>query len=123
MSIVEFETLDGTAVLVRTTDSGHGEVVTRGLGDSGIIERAQRSFEAALRPIRAVSEGVLAELSAAPRHPDSVSVEFGLEFTANSSAVIVGASGAASIRVQLTWQAPAVEDPPVPPTQPAVHTT
>ena len=106
MSIVEFETEDGTVVLVRTTDDLPGEVVVRGMGDSGVVQRAQRSFEAALRPIRAVTEGVLAELEAIPRHPDSVSVEFGLEFTANSSAVLVGATGAASIRVQLTWQAP-----------------
>lgn len=106
MSIVEFETEDGTAVLVKVPDGGHGELVTRGLEDSRVVERAQRTFEAALRPIRAVSEGVLAELRAVPRQPDSVSVEFGLEFTANSSAVIVGASGAASIRVQLEWQAP-----------------
>ena len=106
MSIVEFETEDGTAVLVKVPSSGHGELVTRGFGDSAVVERAQRTFEAALRPIRAVSEGVLAELRAVPRHPDSVSVEFGLEFTANSSAVVVGATGAACIRVQLSWQAP-----------------
>ena len=104
MSIVEFETQDGTAVLVKVPGSGHGELVTRGLGDSGVVERAQRSFEAALRPIRVVAEAVLAELRALPRQPDSVSVEFGLEFTANSSAVVVGASGAACIRVQLAWQ-------------------
>lgn len=110
MSIVEFETEDGTAVLVKVPDSGHGELVTRGLGDSAVFERAQRTFESALRPIRAVSEGVLAELRAAPRHPDSVTVEFGLEFTANSSAVLVGAKGAASINVQLTWNAPVTPD-------------
>jgi hypothetical protein len=106
MSIVEFETQDGTAVLVKVAASGHGELVTRGLGDSAVVERAQRTFEAALSPIRAVSEGVLTELRSVRRHPDSVSVEFGLEFTANSTAVLVGARGAASIRVQLTWQAP-----------------
>lgn len=110
MSIVEFETQDGP-LLVRVPGTGPGELVTRGLGDSAVVERAQRTFEAALRPIRTVSEGVLAELRAVPRSPDSVSVEFGLEFTANSSAVLVGATGAASIRVQLTWTAPvAAED-------------
>jgi hypothetical protein len=112
MSIVEFETQDGTAVLVKVSGSGSGDgdLVTRGLSDSAVVERAQRTFEAALRPIRAVSEGVLAELRAIPRQPDSVSVEFGLEFTANSSAVLVGATGAASIRVQLAWQASAAAE-------------
>ena len=107
MSIVEFETEDGTTVLVKVPQGGPGELVTRGLGDSGVVERAQRTFESALRPIRAISEGVLAELRAVPRQPDSVSVEFGLEFTANSSAVVVAGSGSASIRVQLAWNAPA----------------
>lgn len=110
MSIVEFQTEDGTPVLVKVSDSVHGELVTRGLGDSKVIERAQRTFEAALSPIRAVSEGVLAELRAVARQPDSVTVEFGLEFTANSSAVLAGASGAASIRVELTWEAPVAAD-------------
>ena len=67
--------------------------MTRGLGESAVVERAQRTFETALRPIRTVSEGVLAELRAIPRHPDAVTVEFGLEFTANSSAVLVGRHG------------------------------
>lgn len=107
MSIVEFETQDGATVLVKVPGSGPGDLVTRGLGDSAVVERAQRTFESALRPIRAISEGVLAELRTVPRHPDSVSIEFGLEFSAHSSAVVVGATGAATIRVQMTWRAPA----------------
>lgn len=107
MSIVQFETEDGTAVLVKGTAAGGDDgLVIRGTGDSAVVERAQRTFESALRPIRAVSEGVLAELRQVGRHPDSVSVEFGLEFTASTSAVVVGAGGAASIRVQLAWKAP-----------------
>lgn len=109
MNIVEFATQDGTPVLVRVSgayDSGHEGLVTRGLGDSKIVQRAEQTFEAALRPIRAVSEGLLAELRESTRRPDSVTVEFGLEFTAESSAVLCGATGAATIRVELTWQAP-----------------
>ena len=93
-------------MLVKAPAGGPGDLVTRGLGDSGVVERAQRTFEAALRPIRTVSEGVLAELRAVPSQPDSVSVEFRLEFTANSSAVVVGASGTACIRVELSWRSP-----------------
>jgi hypothetical protein len=116
MGIVEFETEDGTEVLVKVADGGPGgrtgDIVVRGLGESDVVERAHRTFEAALRPIRAVSESVLAELRGAARQPDSVTVEFGLEFTAHSSAVIVDASGSATIRVQLTWNAQPAGDPP-----------
>jgi len=104
MNIVEFESEDGTSVLVKVP-VGHDGLVTRGLDEQQVVERAQRSFEAALRPIRTVSEGVLAELRAVPRAPDEVTVEFGLEFTAKSSAVVVGATAAGGIRVQLTWKA------------------
>ena len=106
MPIVEFVTQEGSTVLVKVPEAARDELVTRGLGESAVVERAQRTFETALRPIRTVSEGVLAELRAIPRHPDAVTVEFGLEFTANSSAVLVGATAAASVRVQMSWTAP-----------------
>jgi hypothetical protein len=105
MPIVEFDAEDGATVLVKVTETGDG-LVTRGLGGgSELVERAEKTFGAALRPIRTVADGVLAQLSAIPRQPDEVSVDFGLELTANSSAILVGASGAASVRVHLTWTA------------------
>ena len=107
MPIVEFEEADGGTLLVKVTDPG-SDLVTRGLGgESGVVERAQRTFAAALQPIRTVSEAVLAELSAIPRKPDSMSVEFGLDFTANTKAVVVGVAAGATIRVQMSWTAPA----------------
>lgn len=106
MPIVEFEAEDGTTVLVRVPESDDGLVLRGGLGDeTAVLERAQRTFEAALRPIRTVSDGVLGALQAIPRQPDTVSVEFGLELTANSSALLVGAAAAATVRVQLSWKA------------------
>ena len=110
MPIVEFEAEDGATVLVRVPDAGGG-LVTRGLGgESAVVERAERTFEAALRPIRTVSDGVLSALQAIPRQPDEVSVEFGLELTADSTALLVGASAAATVRVQLSWK----DRPPTP---------
>jgi hypothetical protein len=106
MPIVEFDAGDGATVLVKVTDTGDGGLVTRGLGgESELVERAEKTFAAALRPIRTVADGVLAQLQAIPRQPDEVSVDFGLELTANSSAVLVGASAAASVRVHLSWTA------------------
>ena len=111
MPIVEFEGPDGDTLLVQVPEAG-GDLVVRGLGgDSGVVEKAQRTFAAALQPIRTVSEGVLAELRAIPRQPDTMSVEFGLEFTANTSAVLVGAAAGATVRVQMSWKAaPAADD-------------
>ncbi len=112
MPIVEFEAEDGATVLVRVADPGDG-LVTRGLGgESEVVERAQRTFASALQPIRTVSEGVLAELRRIPRQPDTLSVEFGLELTANTSAVLVGAAAGATVRVQMSWKAPGPGAPP-----------
>ena len=103
MAIVEFDAGDGATVLVKVADTGDG-LVTRGLGGEGqLVERAEKSFAAALGPIRTVADGVLAQLRAIPRQPDEVAVDFGLELTANSSALLVGASAAANVRVHLSW--------------------
>ena len=105
MPIVEFDAGDGATVLVKVSDTGDG-LVTRGLGgESELVERAEKTFAAALRPIRTVADGVLAQLQAIPRQPDEVAVDFGLELAANSSAVLVGASAAANVRVHLSWSA------------------
>ena len=82
MQIVEYTSSDGSTVRVRVQPTAPDDLVTRGLGSSELVGKAERTFEAALQPIRTVAEGVVSELSSMARHPDEVSVEFGLEFTA-----------------------------------------
>jgi hypothetical protein len=106
MQTVEFTSEDGTTLLVRVQPTAPDDLVTRGLGSSGLTAKAERTFEAALQPIRTVAEGVISELSSMARRPDEVTVDFGLEFTADTSAVLASATATANVAVHLTWKAP-----------------
>ena len=106
MQIVEFTSADGTPLLVRVQPTAPDDLVTRGLGSSGPVARAERTFEAALQPIRTVAEGVISELSSMARRPDEVTVDFGLEFTADTSAILASATATANVAVHLTWKVP-----------------
>lgn len=113
MQFVEFPLSEGGHVVVGV-DRGEQDwngVVTRGGSVDERLREAACSFEAALDPIRAVGQGVMNRLSALDRPPEEVRVEFGLELSAKAGAV-VSASGAATIKVTLTWRTtPATNDP------------
>ncbi|MDX6318074.1 MAG: hypothetical protein QOD35_1474 [Nocardioidaceae bacterium] len=111
MQIVEFTSSDGSTVRVRVQPTAPDDLVTRGLGSAELVGKAERTFEAALQPIRTVAEGVVSELSSMARRPDEVSVEFGLEFTADTSAILASAAATANVAVHLTWKAPSGADP------------
>jgi hypothetical protein len=106
MQIVEFASQDGPPLLVRVQSTSADELVTRGLGSSTLIDKAEHTFEAALQPIRTVANAVISQLGAVSRQPDEIAVSFGLEFTASTSAVLASANAAANVSVQLTWRAP-----------------
>lgn len=108
MQFTEFPLLDGGHVVVGSQQA-EGEwsgVVTRGGGMESRLQEAVCTFEEALEPIRAVGQGVLNRISALDRPPEEVRVEFGLELSAKAGA-IVSASGEATLKVALTWRAPA----------------
>jgi Trypsin-co-occurring domain 1 len=104
MPIVEFANEDGPPLLIQVETTPVDDLVTRGLETSTLIEKAERTFQAALAPIRTVAEAVTAELRAVSRQPDEVTVGFGLDFTASTSAVLASANATANVSVQLTWK-------------------
>jgi hypothetical protein len=106
MQFVEFRLPEGGHVVVATDqrEQGWSGVVTRGGGVEERLQEAACSFEEALDPIRAVGRGVLSRLEGLERPPAEVRVEFGLELSAKAGA-IVSASGAATLKVALTWRA------------------
>lgn len=113
MQFVEFPLQEGGHVVVGL-DQAEGDwsgVVTRGGTIEERMHEAACTFEEALEPIRVVGEGILNRLSALDRPPDEVRVEFGLELSAKAGA-IVSATGAATMKVALTWKAAAVSASP-----------
>lgn len=101
--LVEFPTGDGGTVLVEV-NQGLGGPVTRGMGGSAVIERAQQSIEAAVARVQPALQGVFAQLRSLPERPDDIHVEFGLNLHAEAGAFVAAASTTANFTVALTWR-------------------
>jgi len=105
VTVVEFPA-DGGGVLVQVAQNVPAGVVTRGIGITQAVNKAEHSFDEALGMIQSVANGVLKQLGGMGRRPDEVHLEFGLEFTASAgTALLVAAGGAAHLLVQMTWKA------------------
>ncbi|HEV7526699.1 MAG TPA: CU044_2847 family protein [Acidimicrobiia bacterium] len=104
---MEFELESGGTILVWSeTASPDTGPVTRGIHDADerVVERAERSFEAAIAQIQPAAEVLLARFRDRPRGPQGVSIEFGVGLHAQAGAFLVGASGDANFKVTLTWK-------------------
>ncbi|MFJ7206809.1 CU044_2847 family protein [Streptomyces sp. NPDC098789] len=101
--LVEFPTAAGATVLIEVRDPPSA-MVTRGLRDTGVTERAQKTFEEAVRCARPAVEGVVAQLRAIAETPDEIHVEFGLDLHAEAGAFIAAASTTANFTVAVTWR-------------------
>jgi len=104
VTTVEFPSEGGGVVLVQVDSREVGGPILRGGHGSGVMERAETTFEAALGTVRVVAQGVLAQLSGLARQPDEVHVEFGLELNAKAGAILAAAGTSAQLTVGLTWR-------------------
>ncbi|MEW2574856.1 CU044_2847 family protein [Streptomyces syringium] len=104
MSIVEFALRDGGTLLVRVSDEqAQTPVTTRGASTSAVIERAEGAFESVMGAVRAVTRGVATQVEDSVQRPDVLTVEFGIELSAQAGAVITAAGASAHLKVSLTW--------------------
>jgi len=104
--LVEFTSESGEPILVEVEDSelAGGTTPRRGMSPSGVVERAQTSFEDALEKAQPIASGLVGRLRSIADSPDEVQVEFGLSLSAQAGAVLVaGASAAANYKVTLKW--------------------
>jgi len=104
MQVVEFPVETGGTLLVRVADQPAGGATVRGLRTQQVIEQADRTFEKALQTVREVARGVLGQLEGLAVMPAEVTVEFGIELTASTGAVLVAAGSTAQLKVGLTWR-------------------
>ncbi|MEX5718207.1 CU044_2847 family protein [Geodermatophilus maliterrae] len=105
---MEYPLEDGGTVLIQVGD-GHtadGEV-TRGWGDRDrrVVEQAQESFEHAVNRVQPAVQGLVRQLRSLTDIPDEISVEVGLELSAEVGAFVAGASTKGNSKVSMTWQA------------------
>jgi len=106
--IVEFPLEGGDdSILVEVAGGPRGDGrVTRGLSHEDVVEHTEQSFEHAISRIQPAARAIIEKLRNLPDAPDEVSVEFGLELSAEAGAFIASASTEANFRVSLTWRRP-----------------
>jgi len=94
---------DGGTILVEVDapDTGGG-TVRAGL-DRSVPERAQLTFDEALRTIRPAAESIIQRLRTLSDPPDQVGVEFGIKLSGSACAIIASARAQANYKVTLGW--------------------
>ena len=113
--LLEYPLEGGGSVLIQVEDrhSGDGDgEVTRGWGerDRRVIEQAQESFQQAVGRVQPAVQALLAQIRSLADSPDTVSVEFGLELSAEVGAFVANASSKGNFKVSLTWHPRAEPD-------------
>jgi hypothetical protein len=101
---VAFPAAAGGTVLVQVPDEPPAGVVVRGRLADATIDRADQTFETALSTIRTVAEAVVTQLKGLAVRPQQVTVEFAIEISGRTAAVLVAASASAQLKVSMTWQ-------------------
>ena len=107
---MEFALEDGGTVLVHVGDGSPaggyaGGEVTRGWGDRDrrVVEQAQQSFEAAVSRVQPAVQALVQRLRSVDG-PAEVTVDFGIELSAEVGAFVAGASSTGNFRVSMTWR-------------------
>jgi hypothetical protein len=106
--LVEYPLQGGGSVVVRVSEpvsatSSSGSV-TRGLGGSAVLERAQQTFEEATDRVLPAVTALLDRLQSLGEDLDEVHIEFGVDLHIEAGAVITSGSAGANFTVGLTWR-------------------
>lgn len=103
--LVEFPLEQGGSVLVEIDEASAGPAM-RGLGKERLTaaERTDRTFEEATATVIPATRSLLARLRAADDPADEISIEFGVQLSAQTGAFIASAAVEANFRVSMTWR-------------------
>ena len=98
--LVEFPVGKGQTLLIEVDDPNVGNIpVAR-----DTAERAQETFEHAVAQIKPGVEALMAQLRDLSARPETVSLEFGIKFTAGADALIAKTSVEGNVKVTLAWK-------------------
>jgi hypothetical protein len=105
--LVDFSLQNGGSVLIEVRERPGEGLVTRGLSDEGVSQKAHQTFERAVERLRPAADAILSQMRSATESPDEIQVEFGVEMSAEAGAFIASMSTAATFRISVTWRSPA----------------
>jgi Trypsin-co-occurring domain 1 len=103
--LIDFPLAQGGSVLVETDELPAGPVV-RGLGKDRptVAERTDKTFEEATATVVPAAHSLLARLRADDDPAEEISIEFGVQLSAQTGAFIASAAVEANFRVSMTWR-------------------
>jgi hypothetical protein len=109
MDLAQFPLEGGGSVLVEVADAAPAGPVTRGWGGTGdprTTVQVQESFQQVIGRVGPAASAVLETLTGLSRVPDEVTVEFGVQLSAQAGAFIATLGSAANFKVTVSWQRP-----------------
>jgi hypothetical protein len=103
--LVEFPLEHGGSVFVEIDEMPDGPVM-RGLGKErpSVAERTDKTFEEATATVVPAARGLLSRLRATDDPADEISIEFGVQLSAQTGAFIASAAVEANFNVSMTWR-------------------
>ena len=107
-NLVEFPLSEGGSVVVASVGPGaahhpYGPVL-RGRVSEAVVTQASESFETVVQRVQPAATAVLDAARSGPHPPSEVTVEFGIEMSADLGAVIASTAVQANFKVTITWQ-------------------
>jgi hypothetical protein len=103
--LVEFPLDQGGSVLVEIDEAPTGPAM-RGLGKDRptVAERTDKTFEEATATVVPAARSLLDRLRADDDPADEISIDFGVQLSAQTGAFIASAAVGANFRVSMTWR-------------------
>jgi hypothetical protein len=103
--LVDFPLEQSGSVLVEVDEASAGPTM-RGLGKDRptVADRTDKTFEEATATVVPAASGLLSRLRAADDPANEVSIEFGVQLSAQTGAFIASAAVEANLRVSMTWR-------------------
>lgn len=102
--LVAFPLADGSSIVAEVDDPEEGRGTVRVARPGEVSETARLTFEEAMGKIRPAAECLIASLRGLADSPDEVSVQFGINLSAQAGAIIAAAGVQANYTVSLTWK-------------------
>lgn len=107
-NLVEFPLADGGSVVIAAGGPNSGQdpsgPVLRGRVSEAIVTQASESFETVVQRLQPAATAVLDAIRSGPHPPSDVTIEFGIEMSADLGAVIASTAVQANFKVTITWQ-------------------
>lgn len=103
--LVDFPLEQGGSVLVEVNEASAGPAM-RGLGKDRltVADQTDKTFEEATATVLPAASGLLSRLRTADDPADEISIEFGVQLSAQTGAFIASAAVEANFRVSMTWR-------------------